>query len=78
MESTTVIGNVVVGKKQVDMGKVAHVRGVHEGNWGHKTGLTPGIRREDVIEMAGASRSTGISPKSRLPIDPTSPHLSPP
>jgi hypothetical protein len=63
---------IVVGKKDVDLTTPSHVSGVHEGNW-------PERRRSWREAIFGApSRSTGINPKRRAPIDPKMPKLPPP
>ncbi|MDB4935533.1 MAG: hypothetical protein JWP87_2505 [Labilithrix sp.] len=68
--------NIVVGKKDVDLTAPSHVRGVHEGNW--PTHLGRRNRRSFEPENIPISRSTGINPDARAPIDPAMPHLSPP
>jgi hypothetical protein len=68
------ISNIRVGKPQISPSKPSHIRGVHEGNEG---GRDPGMHRTDGMLMGSARRSTGINAKSRNPIDPRSPKLSP-
>lgn len=77
MPSTMTIGNIVVGKKDVDIAAPSHVPGVHEGNEPKKLRGTEGIRIGETITVAAASRSTGINPKKRVPIDPRMPRLTP-
>jgi hypothetical protein len=80
MKKPTVIANVRVGKPDVDPGKPSHVKGVRQGNSrGHtrrqKGFKTTGPKGQEVTGRA--SRSTGINPKDREPIDPRMPNLSP-
>jgi hypothetical protein len=69
-------GNIVVGRKDVDLTAPSHVRGVHEGNW--PTHPRRRNRRSFEPENMPISRSTGINAEERAPIDPAMPHLSPP
>jgi hypothetical protein len=72
------IGNVRVGKPQVDPAAPAHTRGVREGNRVRKMERVRGLEDMDAWSARGsAERSTGINPDSRNPIDPRSPNLSP-
>jgi hypothetical protein len=81
----TVIGNIVVGKRDVDMTTPSHVPGVREGNWPFATRRRH--RRRPGHELAALppadwivspSRSTGINPERHWPIDPHMPKLTPP
>lgn len=72
------IANVTVGRADVGMSKAAHVRGVREGNRPGDTHTERGLVYERGGILTGrASRSTGINPEDREPIDPRSPNLSP-
>ncbi len=72
------VGNIVVGKPDIDTSKPSHVRGVHEGNWPGKLRRTSGVRTEDAEDFVNAvTRSTGINPERRAPIDPRMPFLTP-
>ncbi|MGI8509513.1 MAG: hypothetical protein ACR2MQ_09325 [Gemmatimonadaceae bacterium] len=63
--------NIRVGKPQVSIDLPSHTPGTPEGNSPKKQkGLLPD-------EKSNASRSTGINAKSRNPILPTMPNLSP-
>jgi hypothetical protein len=73
-----ITGNVLVGKKDVDIATPSHVRGVHEGNWPRKVRRTAGVRRGEAEHIRVPTRSTGINPEARWPIDPTMPKLTPP
>jgi hypothetical protein len=63
-----------VGKAQVRVDKAAHVAGVRQGNhvgaYKHQPGHLPDDR-------STARRSTGILPRSKNPILPGMPNLSP-
>jgi hypothetical protein len=72
-------GSVRVGKAKVTRDRPSHVAGVREGN---ATALLKKTRNEDNdlqdgMAFARATRSTGINPKHRLPIDPRMPNLTP-
>lgn len=73
-----IAGNIVVGRKDVDIATPSHVRGVHEGNWPRKLRRRPGIRGADIEAITVPTRSTGINPEARWPIDPNMPKLTPP
>ena len=60
---TKVVGNIVVGKPDVDPEAPSHVRGVLQGNRPTVDG--------------GERRSTGINPKHHGAIDPRMPKISP-
>ena len=67
--------NLTVGRSQVSPSKPAHTRGVREGN------ATGGYEKERGHYPDGRSdarRSTGVNWRSRDPIDPRMPKLSPP
>jgi hypothetical protein len=72
------VGDIIVGKKDVDMTLPSHVPGVHEGNWPKRLKRTSGIRTEEVDRKDAATRSTGINPHEHYPIDPRMPKLTPP
>ncbi len=77
------MGELRVGKPDVTMDKPSHVKGVSQGN------EPGGLQRQEGFQETGetragrptakstAERSTGINPRSRNPIDPNSPNLSP-
>jgi hypothetical protein len=70
--------NLVVGKSQVPAHVSSHVRGTHEGNRPGRLSEDDGIDvRDRWTARARPRRSTGIAPDDRMPIDPTSPILSP-
>ena len=77
MKKTTVIANVRVGKPDVDPGKPSHVKGVRQGNSRGHTRRQKGFKTKGLAATGKASRSTGINPKDREPIDPRMPNLSP-
>ncbi|WP_273889421.1 hypothetical protein [Rubrobacter naiadicus] len=68
------MGRLRVGKADVRPDKMAHLKGIRQGNepgsYEKMPGHLPGGR-------STAERSTGINPASRNPIDPSSPNLSP-
>jgi hypothetical protein len=76
-KKTTLIANVRVGKPDVDPGKPAHVKGVRQGNSKGHTKRAKGFKVKGQDVTGRASRSTGINPKDREPIDPRMPNLSP-
>lgn len=67
------------GKADVPPDLPSHVRGVRMGNAVGNTEDDKGLERRNGEGLVGnATRSTGINPKAREPIDPRMPHLSPP
>jgi len=81
---TKIFANLRVGRPDVAPSRPAHVKGVREGN---ETGaveqvgfysIGPQHRRGVSDVRATGARSTGINPRAREPIDPSSPKLSPP
>jgi hypothetical protein len=68
------MANLRVGKHDVKPDAPSHKAGVYQGNakgnYEKQTGHYPDGR-------SSAERSTGINPKSREPIDPRMPNLSP-
>jgi hypothetical protein len=82
MQSTSrevrVLGNLRVGKAQVDPAAPAHQRGIRQGNEAPGSVRAHGVHHERRLFATGsAERSTGINPKARNPIDPDMPNLSP-
>lgn len=77
MSKRRVIANVVVGKPDVRPSKPSHVPGVRSGNSTGSMAKQRGIEPDGLGAKANPSRSTGINPKSRSPVDPRSPTLSP-
>jgi hypothetical protein len=78
------VGNIRVGNPDTTPSMPSHTRGVRQGNKPGSFERTPGLYKTG--EKAGghrlmgkgtARRSTGINPKARNPIDPSSPNLSP-
>ena len=67
-------GNVRVGKADVSPTKPSHVAGVREGN---APGSYEKMSGHNADGTSTAERSTGINPKSRNPILPSMPNLSP-
>ncbi|HVW28007.1 MAG TPA: hypothetical protein VHC69_21740 [Polyangiaceae bacterium] len=72
---TQTLGSIIVGRPDVDPRSPSHVAGIHEGN-------LPARRRPMGGANGGAvpteaTRSTGINPKARLPVDPRMPRLPP-
>ena len=72
-----IISNIKVGKADTSPSKSAHTRGVRQGNECGSFDREPGLYRVGKMGKATARRSTGISPGSKNPIDPTSPNLPP-
>jgi hypothetical protein len=64
-----------VGRPQVTPDKPAHTRGVRQGNSRGHYEKQPGHLPDG---RSTAKRSTGVNPKSRDPILPEMPNLSPP
>ena len=71
------IANVSVGKADVGMDTPSHIHGIKEGNALGNIDRDPGLYAFADYAKATARRSTTINPKSRDPIDPRSPNLSP-
>lgn len=69
----TTIGNLTTGKPAVDPAKPSHVAGVRQGN--KPIGLLRSLLRRPKTERD--SRSTGINPHARHPIDERMPLLTP-
>ena len=70
-----IIGNITVGKPDVDPEAPSHVRGVFQGNRHYKGQRPKGIDEE--TGLSDARRSTGIRPKDHDVIDPRMPKISP-
>ena len=68
------VDNLQVGKPDTTPSKPAHTPGVRQGNQPGNYAKQPG---HFVDGRATARRSTGINPRTREPIDPRSPNLSP-
>lgn len=83
MNTRKIFANLRVGKPDTTPSTPSHVRGVRQGNVTgavnqkgfYSTG--PAARRGISDVKATAGRSTGINPRARNPIDPTSPNLPP-
>jgi hypothetical protein len=73
-----IIGNVRVGKPDIDPSAPAHTKGVREGNERTVVVREPGIKRLNLF-MAAATprRSTGVNASARTPIDPRMPVITP-
>ncbi len=71
------IGNIRVGKRDVRPDLPSHVPRVRQGNRRGNTAEQEGIIPEGRGARGTASRSTGINPERRNPIDPRMPNLSP-
>lgn len=75
--------NIRVGKPDVKTNAPTHVEGTTEandpGHYESETGMVPqgGTGAARPTGVSTAERSTGISAKSKNPIDPKSPNLSP-
>jgi hypothetical protein len=69
------IGNIVVGKPDVEPSRPSHSRGVREGNLGRA--LIRVKRAAALVAQAAARRSTGINARGHEPIDPRMPILTP-
>jgi hypothetical protein len=66
--------DVTTGKADVSADKPSHVKGVKQGN------ATGNYEKQTGHHPDGTStseRSTGVDPKSKNPIDPSMPNLSP-
>jgi hypothetical protein len=83
MRRTKTFANLRVGTADTSPSMPSHVKGVREGNEAgaigqvgfYSTGPQPRRGVSDI--RATAARSTGINPRARNPIDPTSPNLQP-
>jgi hypothetical protein len=77
------IANIRVGKPDVAPDAPAHTPGVRQGNEPGSMDRDPGLQTIQGPEHAGnigkgtARRSTGVNPRAKNPIDPSSPNLSP-
>lgn len=69
------MASIKVGKPRVRTDFTAHTKGVRQGNSSGHFKSEPGYAPEG---RSTARRSTGIRPKSRNPILPGMPNLSPP
>ena len=67
-------GTIKVGRPDVRPDVAAHLKGVHQGNAVGNYEKQPGHLPDG---RSTASRSTGINPEDRDPIDPRMPNLSP-
>jgi hypothetical protein len=76
--SVEVVGNIIVGPKDVDIAAPSHVPGVHQGNMPMKLRHTEGVETGDVKDITVPTRSTSINPRMQWPIDPRMPKLTPP
>ncbi len=73
-----VIGNIRVGRRDVEPTAPSHTRGVFQGNYPHFGQRHKGVERETEDRAEGnARRSTGVRPKDHETIDPRMPKLSP-
>lgn len=72
------IGNITVGKPQIEPDAPSHTRGVREGNRPPKGKREPGIIADEQRFEVTARRSTGIRANAHGPIDPRMPILTPP
>ena len=75
--SERMIGNIRVGRPDVDPTAPSHVPGVFQGNHPHVTQRSRGIHDQGSRAEATARRSTGIRPRSHDVIDPRMPRLTP-
>ncbi len=66
--------DVTTGKADVSADKPSHVKGVKQGN---STGNYEKQAGHNPDGTSTAERSTGVDPKSKNPIDPSMPNLSP-
>jgi hypothetical protein len=66
--------NINLGKPQVTADLPAHTPGIQQGN---AKGSYEKMAGHNPDGTSSAERSTGINPKSRNPIDPSMPNLSP-
>jgi hypothetical protein len=84
MKRRKTFANLLVGAADTSPSAPSHVRGVRSGNQTGADGQvgfysTGPQQRRGVSDIRGtAARSTGINSRSRDPIDPASPNLSPP
>jgi hypothetical protein len=77
---TRLFANLRVGKAQTHPSKPSHVAGVREGNRRGNIEREAGIHQDPDdrrFATGTAERSTGINARSRNPIDPRMPNLSP-
>jgi hypothetical protein len=76
-----IVDNLRVGKPQVDPAASAHQRGIRQGNkrgsFAREAGIQATGGPRTATARGSAKRSTGINPRAREPIDPSSPKLSP-
>ena len=68
------MGELSVGKPDVDPDAPAHRAGIRQGN---STGSYESMRGHEPDGRSTAERSTGVDPKAHNPIDPRMPNLSP-
>ena len=68
------MGELRVGKPEVDPDAPAHRAGIRQGN---STGSYESMPGHHPDGRSGAQRSTGINAKEAEPIDPRMPNLSP-
>lgn len=68
------MAEIKVGEPHVRLDKAAHVTGVRQGNHEGAYKRQPGHLEDDT---STARRSTGINPKSKDPLLPGMPNLSP-
>jgi hypothetical protein len=66
--------DVSTGKADVTADKPSHVKGVKQGNSKGNYEKMPGHNPDGT---STSERSTGVDPKSKNPIDPSMPNLSP-
>lgn len=75
---TRMVGNLRVGKSDVKLTAPSHVKGVREGNGSGHLKRQKGFHDvQDRRAYGSGARSTGINARSRDPIDPRMPNLSP-
>jgi hypothetical protein len=83
MKRRKIFANLRVGKPDTSPAAPSHVRGIRAGNQAgaadqvgfYSTGPAPHRGISNI--KATAARSTGINPRARDPIDPSSPNLPP-
>lgn len=68
------MGELRVGKPDVDIEAASHTKGTQEGNEAGRYEKMKGHNRDGT---SGAFRSTGINSADKEPIDPSMPNLSP-
>jgi hypothetical protein len=68
------MGNIRVGKPDVDPKMPSHTKGVRQGNLKRNYKQDKGYKRDGTSD---AHRSTGIMPKKHNPITPGAPNISP-